>query len=767
MLVKKRSGMAVEYDESKIVTTAMLACINKYDLVDVDEILQGVDLKLYDGISTREIHQALVLSTVGLIEDTPSGYQYQFVASALLKMLLYKDVYKRSTPWKLQQLLNNNFNLGKYESNLSGIYSEGEIDELCQYIDRDRDYLFTYAGLQQMIDKYLVQDRVTSLIYETPQDAFMLIGMFMFQRYEGVKRMEYVKRFYDAVSTFKINLPTPIMAGVRCHNQFSSCCVVDIGDDLSSILSGNSAVGKYTASRAGIGINFSRVRGINAKIRGGEVIHSGITPLLRVYANITRSLMQGGIRGGSSTTTLAWWHWEIETFLNLKTNKGTAENSIREMDYSIAFTHLLRDRILNNKDITLFSPEEVPDLLEATFSGSTSHFKEIYERYEADPNIRKKVIGSRELYYLFLTNRFETGRIYTFNSDHINHHTPLLEPIVMSNLCQELASHTKPLVDLDLDYRIQYEKVEPGDNEKLMEWEGGEIAMCTLSNVNLGSLDDISEIPALTDLIVRFLDELLDYQDYPVLEARVSTFKNRYLGIGVSDVFHLLEKNFVNYDTQAGRDLFHKWMEHFQYYTMQASVGLAKEKGCAPNFVNTKRHSGIMPIDTYNKNVDSLVSVGLELDWAQLSADCEEYGMRNNTLTMIPPAASSSIVSNTTPGVDVPRRRLIHKTSKRGSLPQLVSEGDKYQYVDLAWGVDNLSYIKFLSVAQKFLDQSISTNLYYVPSHYEGNKVPMSKLVSDDMAAYRYGLKTLYYLNTTDDEGDADDSGCIGGACEV
>lgn len=767
--VKKRSGEIVPFNIDKILNVVELACGENFKYVQSTDIMDRVTLDLHDEVTTEEIHSFVIKAAVSLISDTDAGYEYQYVAANLVRMKLYKDVYGSTTPISIESLLKTNFAAGRYSHNLTEWYTSEEMKELDAYIKRERDLRFTYSGIQQMIDKYLVKDRLTGKVYETPQDAFMLIPMFVFATENPTKRIDLIKEFYNAVSTFKINLPTPIMSGVRVSDQFSSCCVIDIGDSLTSILDANKAIGSYTAAKAGIGVNYGRIRGINASIRGGEVVHSGITPLLKVSVAVTRSLMQGGIRGGNSTTSSVWWHWEIQTFINLKSNKGTNENSVRDTDYSVAFNTLFRERVRDNADITLFSPEEVPGLYEATFSGDPLKFKTLYEKYEVQPNIRKKVVKARKLYTEFLVNRYETGRLYVFNADSINSHTPLGEPIVMSNLCQELASHTKPLVEVSLDDRVKFAEIEDTDYDKIMSWKGGEIAMCTLSNINLGKLHNIDEIPALAKILVRFLDIILTHQNYPVLEAQLSTFKNRYLGIGVGDVFHLLEKNFVTYDTLAGRNLIHNWLESFQYNVMLASNELAKEKGAAPNFRSTLRSRGLMPIDTYNRNVDELTNEVLYCDWATLSESIVQYGLRHNTLTMIPPAASSSIVSNCTAGVDPPRRRLIHKTSKLGSLPYMLPEGDRLQYLDTAWTIDNESYLKFIAVIQKFIDQSISTNLYYVPERMVGGKVSMEQLVRDDLTAFKYGVKTLYYLNVNDDYESISEetNACASGACEV
>ncbi len=732
--VIKRDGTKAPIDLTMIHEAVEWAC-NGYENVSVSDIEIHSKLQLYAGITTEEIQKVMIRSAADLISLEKPNYQY--VAARLTLMDLRKSVYKQSNPIPFEYLVMNNIHKGVYDKVLLEKYTNQEIIYFGKKIDYDRDYKFTYAGITQMVDKYLLQDRKSKEIYETPQEVFMLIGMYMFMNYEKALRKKFVLKFYNALSQFKISLPTPIMSGVRTPlRQYSSCCLIDVGDSLDSIVHSNAAVGYYTAQRAGIGLNFGRIRGINAKIRSGEVIHTGLVPFLKVFEATTKSFTQNSIRGGGSTSTMPFFHWEVQTFIQLKNNKGNDENRVRRMDYSLAVNKLFRDRVRKNQDITLFSMEEVRDLYDLFYSSDVDGFIKKYKAYEKDSSIRRKTISARSFYLDVLKERYETGRLYILNADHVNTHSSFKDGIYMSNLCQEITLPTKPLENVD--------------------GTDGEIAMCILSNINLGKLDDISEMDELTDLLVRFLDELIDSQEYPVKVAEISTKSRRSLGIGVSDVFNFLAKNDLHYDTIRGRQVAHEYMERFQYGLISASNKLAKEKGACDYFNRTKYSDGLFPIDTYCKNVDEIVPNNLICDWKKLRASVKKYGMRHSALSAIPPAASSSIVSNSTPGVDPVRKYLIAKMSKYGPLKQLVPGYDDYaENFTLAWEIDNEAYMKFIAIFQKFLDQSISTNMYYDISKYEDHKVPIRDLIRHEGMAYRYGLKTLYYLNSNDNSGDA------------
>ncbi len=730
--VIKRDGTSAPLDLKMIHDMVEWAC-NGYENVSVSDIEINSKIQFYDGITTSEIQKIMIKSAADLISEENPDYQY--VAARLLLSDIYKKVFKQDKPIPFEFFVRNNVYRGVYDKSILDEYSQSELVYFGKKLRHDRDNLFTYAGLRQMVDKYLLQDRNTFELYETPQEAFMLIAMFMFKNYKGQKRKKYVLDLYEAVSTFKISLPTPIMSGVRTPlRQFSSCCLIDVGDSLESILQSNTAVGYYIASRAGIGLNFGRIRGLGANIRNGEVIHTGLVPFLKIFEATTKGFTQNAIRGGSSTSTLPFFHWEIETFIQLKNNKGNDENRVRRMDYSVAVNRLFRERVKNNEDITLFSSEEVRDLYDAFYDSDYEKFKMLYEMYEANNRIRKKKINARQFYLDLLKERYETGRIYILNADRVNEHSSFKDRIYMSNLCQEITLPTEPITDVNKT--------------------DGEIAMCILSNINLGKIEHIEELDHLTELLVRFLDELIDYQDYPVVSAEKSTKARRSLGIGVSDVFHFLAKNNLRYDTAEGRKTIHRYMERFQYGLIKASNQLAKEKGACELFNRTKYADGIMPIDTYAEAVDEIVENDLEMDWDGLREDVKKYGLRNSALSAIPPAASSSVVSNSTPGIDPVRKLLIAKMSKYGALKQLVPGFGEYEEnYTLAWDIDNEEYLKFVAIFQKFIDQSISTNQYYDISKYKNNKVPVRDLIRHDGIAYKYGLKTLYYMNVNDNSG--------------
>ena len=731
--VVKRDGTRAPIDLSMIHEAVEWAC-NGYENVSVSDIEINSKLQFYEGITTSEIQKVMIRSAADLIsKDRPN---YQYVAARLLLMDLRKWVYKQAKPIPFEYLVRNNIYKGVYDKILLDKYNTQELVYFGKHIDYDRDFKFTFAGLSQMVDKYLIQDRKTGELHETPQEAFMLIGMFMFMNYDKKVRKDFVIRLYNALSEFKISLPTPIMAGVRTPlRQFSSCCLIDVGDSIESIMHSNTAVGYYTSQRAGIGLNFGRIRGIDAQIRGGEVVHTGLVPFLKMYEATTKSFTQNSIRGGGSTSTLPFFHWEIETFIQLKNNKGNDENRVRRMDYSVALNKLFRERVRNNENITLFSSEETRELYRLFYSAEYDLFKEMYERFENDFSVRKKFVNAREFYLALLKERYETGRIYILNADHVNTHSSFKDNIYMSNLCQEITLPTEPLEDVNKS--------------------NGEIAMCILSNVNLGKLNSIDELDELTELLVRFLDELIDYQEYPVKVAEKSTKNRRSLGIGVSDVFNFLAKNNLRYDHKDGQETIHEYMERFQYGLIKASAQLAKEKGSCKYYNRTKYSDGIFPIDTYEKNMDEIVANNLKCDWESLRAEVKKYGLRNSALSAIPPAASSSIVSNSTPGVDPVRKLLIAKMSKYGPLKQLVPGYESYRdNYPLAWDMDNEEYLKFVAIFQKFIDQSISTNMYYDVAKYERNKVPVRDLIRHEGIAYKYGLKTLYYLNSNDNSGE-------------
>ena len=735
--VKKRDGKLEGLNLDKIHAMVEHAC---EDLSGVSasqvEIQSGI--QFYDGITTSEIQEILVRSASDLISlDHPN---YQYVAARLLLFGLYKQVF--GSNWKVEfpdvhDHLTGGVSLGIYDAELLSKYSMEEWDKINTFIIHDRDFLFTYAGLRQVVDKYLVQDRSSGGVYETPQYAYMLVAATIFAEYPKETRLSYVKRYYDAISRHKINVPTPILAGVRTPlRQFASCVLVDSDDTLDSIFSSDMAIGRYVAQRAGIGINAGRIRGINSKIRGGEVTHTGVIPFLKKFEATVRCCTQNGIRGGSATVHFPIWHREIEDILVLKNNKGSEDNRVRKLDYSIQISKLFYERFIRNEEISLFSPHDVPGLSDAF---GVAGFDELYVCYERDESIPRKTIGAQELILDLLKERAETGRIYIMNIDHCNEHSSFKDKVWMSNLCQEITLPTKPLQHID----------DPN----------GEIALCILSAVNVGKLKNLDELEELCDLSVRGLDELIDYQEYPVIAAEASTKNRRSLGIGYIGLAHYLARQGEHYDDPHAWQLVHDLTEAFQYYLLKSSNQLAKEKGACGYFNRTKYADGILPIDTYKKDVDEIVPHNLNYDWENLRASILAHGLRNSTLSAQMPSESSSVVSNETNGIEPPRGYLSVKKSKKGPLKQIVPQYQtlKNNYT-LLWDMpSNTGYINIVAVMQKFFDQAISGNWSYNPENYADNEVPVSVMAQDFLSTYKYGWKTSYYQNTYDVKKDPDE----------
>ena len=730
--VKKRDGRIEPLDLDKMHIMVEEACTNLAG-TSASQVEMKSGIQFYDGITTGEIQEILIKSASDLIDlDHPN---YQFVAARLLLFSIRKSLYgkMRELP-HLEDHIYNCTNCEVYDKEIFLKYSKEEIDRANGYIDHQRDFLFTYAGLRQVADKYLVQDRSTGGVYETPQFMYMMIALTIFQEYPKDTRMSFVKRYYDAISRHRLNIPTPIMAGVRTPlRQFASCVLVDIDDTLDSIFSSDMAIGKYVAQRAGIGINAGRIRGINSKIRGGEVQHTGVVPFLKKFESTVRCCTQNGIRGGSATVHFPIWHQEIEDILVLKNNKGTEDNRVRKLDYSIQLSKLFYERFIQNKEISLFSPHDVPGLYDAF---GTDRFDELYTHYERAQDVPRKTVGAQELILDLLKERAETGRIYIMNIDHCNTHSSFKDKVNMSNLCQEITLPTDPINHIDDEF--------------------GEIALCILSAVNVGKIKSDEELEDLCDLSVRALDELIDYQEYPVKAAERATKARRSLGIGFIGLAHYLAKLGYAYDSQEAWDAVHGLSESFQYYLLKSSNQIAKEKGWCHDFGRTKYADGILPIDTYKKDVDEITSQELVHDWDGLRDSINQYGLRHSTLSAQMPSESSSVVSNATNGIEPPRDYLSIKKSKKGPLKQVVPG---YSYLKnnytLLWEMeDNSGYINIVAVMQKFFDQAISGNWSYNPENYENNEVPVSIMAQDLLTTYKYGWKTSYYQNTHDMKSD-------------
>ena len=737
--ITKRSGSKEKLDLDKMHFVVEEAC-KGLSGVSSSQIEMNADLQFYDGMTTDEIQNILIKSANDLISlESPN---YQFAAARLLLYSLHKKVYGKYQHLTLSEVIDANIARGVYDSAIKEKYTDTELKKMNTWIKHDRNEEFTYAGLRQVVDKYLCQDRSNGDIFETPQHMYMMIAATLFANYPQETRLTYVKKYYDATSLFKINIPTPVMAGVRTPiRQFASCVLVDVDDTLPSIFSSNSAIGYYIAQRAGIGINSGRVRAINSKIRGGEVAHTGVIPFLKVYEATVRSCTQNGVRGGSATTHFPLWHYEIEDVLVLKNNKGTEDNRVRKLDYSIQLNKLMYERLLSGGEITLFSPHDVPGLYEA-FYADQDKFKELYEAAERKTSIRKKKINAQTLFGALLKERAETGRIYIMNVDHCNTHSSFKDPVYMSNLCQEITLPTKPIQHIDDD--------------------DGEIALCILSAINIGGLTlnkENAELEELCELAVRALEEIIEYQGYPVKAAEKSTKARRSLGIGYIGLAHYLAKHHVKYSDKEAWKLVHDLTESFQYYLLKASNTLAQERGACEYFNRTKYSDGILPIDTYKEDVDSIVGKKLNHDWTGLRKSIKEHGLRHSTLSAQMPSESSSVVSNATNGIEPPRGYLSVKKSKKGPLKQIVPGYQQLKnFYTLLWDMEsNEGYINIVAVMQKFFDQAISGNWSYNPLQYENNEVPMSVMMKDMLTTYKMGWKTSYYQNTYDFKGAEDD----------
>ena len=733
--VKKRNGRGNEpLNIDKIHDMMEYAC-EDISGVSASQVEMNSGLQFYDGITTDEIQQILIKSASDLISLENPNYTY--VAARLLLYSLRKKLFGKlwDHPHFADQV-KSCVDAKVYDSEIFDNYERKDFDRMELWLKHDRDYDFTYAGLRQVIDKYLVQDRSTDQIFETPQFMYMMISATLFAKYPKSTRMSYVKKYYDAISTFKINIPTPVMAGVRTPmRQYASCVLVDVADTLPSIFSSDMAIGSYVAQRAGIGINAGRIRGINSRIRGGEVQHTGVIPFLKKFESTVKCCTQNGVRGGSATVHFPIWHQEIEDIIVLKNNKGSEDNRVRKLDYSIQLSKLFYERFIENKDITLFSPHEVPELYEAWGS---PEFDDLYEKAERKTSVKKTKVNAQELIFDILKERAETGRIYIMNIDHCNTHSSFKDRVYMSNLCQEITLPTDPIQHIDGE---------------------GEIALCILSAINIGKINRRYELEPLCDLAVRALDEIIDHQKYPVKAAEISTKARRSLGIGYIGLAHYLAKKGYKYDQKLAWRQIDKLTEAFQYYLLKTSNQLAKEKGKCEYFDRTKYADGILPIDTYKKEVDEIVKRDLTFDWEWLRKEIKKDGLRHSTLSAQMPSESSSVVSNATNGVEPPRDFISIKKSKKGPLKQVVPEYAKLKNnYTLLWDMkSNEGYINVVSVMQKYFDQAISGNWSYNPENYEEVQVPLSVMAEDLLNTYKYGWKTSYYQNTYDAKKDIDE----------
>ncbi len=762
--IVKRSGKKENFSADKINKVIQWACADVKN-VSFELVAMNAHLQFFEGITSKDVHNILIEAAAGLI--TEQNPQYQEVASRLLNYQLRKEVWGGKDAPRLYDFVKTNIEVNKiYDPEILTWYSKTDFDKLNDYVDHNRDFDFAYAGIKQLCEKYLVQDRVTKTIFETPQFAYMLIAMTLFKGYKE-KRLEYIKKAYNAFSRHKINLPTPLMAGVRTTlKSYASCMLITVDDTLRSIFASNNAIGFATANRYGIGINFSRIRATNSPVQNGTVVHTGPLPYLKMFEAAVKSCHQNGIRGGSATANVAFFHKDIEDILVLKNNAGTDDNRVRKLDYCIAFDGLFYDRFLKNQNVTLFSYHEVPELWN---NFGMPGFKDIYEKAEKNPYIKyKKTINARELFMLFSKERFETGRMYVFNADHVNSHGSWTEQVDTTNLCVEVTHPLKPIYNID-DVN-------------------GEIGVCILAAVNLLEVKDDHDMNTTCDIIVRMLDELIEHQNYFAPAAAQFAKKRRSLGVGITNLAAIFAREGVKYWDKKAPNIAARLMESVSFYLLNASADLAKEKGPCEKYNLTKFSTGVLPIDTYKKEIDEFVTEKLHQDWEALRLKISKNGLRNSTLTALMPCESSAVIQSSTNGIEPPRSLITAKRSKAGIVPSVVPNVEKYgEHYTLAFEMPgNEGYLKVVAALQKFVDMSISTNLYYNVNKYPGRKVTQNDLIKDILTAYKYGIKTLYYTNTYDgdtqtaldnntpsalpivkQEPDTDESGCAGGACTL
>ncbi|MGK2960283.1 MAG: class 1a ribonucleoside-diphosphate reductase subunit alpha [Candidatus Malihini olakiniferum] len=757
LLVTKRDGSKERINLDKIHRVITWAAEGLHN-VSVSQVELRSHIQFYDGIKTADIHETIIKAAADLISRKSPDYQY--LAARLAIFHLRKKAYGQFEPLSLFDHVTKMVELGKYDTHLLQDYTPEEFAQMDSFIDHWRDMIFSYAAVKQLEGKYLVQNRVTGDIYESAQFLYVLVAACLFSSYPRETRLDYVQRFYNAISTFKISLPTPIMSGVRTPTrQFSSCVLIECGDSLDSINATSSAIVKYVSQRAGIGINAGRIRALGSPIRGGEAFHTGCIPFYKHFQTAVKSCSQGGVRGGAATLFYPLWHLEVESLLVLKNNRGVEGNRVRHLDYGVQLNKLMYQRLVKGQEITLFSPSDVPGLYDAFFADQDK-FEHLYQQYEKDDSIRKKSMKAVDLFSLMMQERASTGRVYIQHVDHCNTHSPFeptIAPVLQSNLCLEITLPTHQLEDVN--------------DEK------GEIALCTLSAFNLGALNNLDDLEDLARLAVRALDALLDYQHYPILAAKRGAMGRRTLGIGVINFAYYLAKNGVRYSDGSANNLTHSTFEAIQYYLLKASNELAREQGACPWFDQTTYARSVLPIDTYKRDLDSICNEPLHYDWEMLRNSIKTHGLRNSTLSALMPSETSSQISNATNGIEPPRGHISVKASKDGILRQVVPDYETLKDAyELLWEMpNNNGYLQLIGLMQKFVDQAISANTNYDPTRFPSGKVPMKQLLTDLLTAYKFGLKTLYYQNTRDGAEDAQedilakaqDDVCESGACKI
>lgn len=741
--VVKKDGSREDYDITKINKIVEWA-VNGLSGVSASEIEINAKLNIVDGITTKQIHSVLVDSAANLIsEDNPN---YQYVAGRLLNYQIRKNVWGGKNPPKLIDKVRWNIKLGYYTDKLVSWYSKEEINKLDEHINHEQDLHYTYCSIKQLCDKYLVKDQKTGKIYETPQFRYMVAAMTVFHRYPKNKRLSYVKKAYQYFSKFKINLATPQLSALGTpSNSYASCCLIEMLDTKQSINATNNAVALATCAGYGIGINFGRMRSINSPIKNGIILHPGVVPFLKVAEANTKAWQKNGVRGGSATVNFPFWHYEIENILQLKNAvTGTNDSRVFNLDYCIGMSKLVYDRIIKNEDITLFSPADVPNLYE---SFGLPPFDDLYEKYERDDSIKnKRVIKARDFISLFVKERLETGRIYILNVDNANAYSSWKNQISMTNLCVEVLHNIEPLKEIN----------DPT----------GEIGICILSAINWLSISSDEEFQSVCDIVVRILDELIDIQDYFDQAAKNFCDDKRSLGIGITNLAAFLAKNKVKYTDHEALELVDEWMEKQQYYLIKASIQLAKEKGECKKFNSSKYSDGFLPIDKVYK--EKLTDRAVSCDWEALRQELKSHGMRHTTLTCQMPCESSSAAQNVTNGVEPIRSILSYKSSKKSSIPTLAPNPKTYADYQLAFDMpDNVGYLNVCNVIQRWMDMSMSCNQYFNPKNYDDGRIPFAQIIREIINFYKFGGKSLYYLNSEDGNKHFENQSCSSGACTL
>jgi ribonucleoside-diphosphate reductase alpha chain len=734
--VVKRDGTTVPLDISKIQRQVAYGC-RGIDNVSPSMIEIKAQIELHDGMSTKTIDELLLKAMVNLIDETENSdinnVNYQYVAGRQKVSMLRKEVYGQYEPPKLYEIVKKNVQEKMYSPELLDWYTEAEWDIIDLFIDHSKDENYTYAAIAQLAEKYLVQNRATGQIYETPQVRYAVAAATAFHNEAKDTRLKWVKDYYECASDGHFTLATPVLAGLGTPTkQFSSCVLISADDTLDSIFAAGEMMAKYASKRAGIGLEIGRIRPVGAPIRGGEIKHTGLIPFLKKWFGDLRSCSQGGIRNASCTVTLPIWHYQFEDFIVLKNNQGTEETRVRQMDYSIVVNKMFFNRYKNQENITLFDPHEVPDLYEA-FYRDTEEFETLYKHYEHKRGIKKKVLPAVEIFKNgILKERTDTGRIYLVFIDNVINQGPFdtkVDPIYQSNLCQEILLPTKP-----------FQRIED---------EAGRIALCTLGSENWGAFKTPQEMRKSCRVLVRSLSNLLSYQDFLSVQSRLANLEFEPLGIGITNLAYWHAKRNFKYGTPEALAEVKRWMEHQAYYLTEASVELAKEKGACQKSAQTYYGKGVFPWERRSEGVNELTDFtpSTNLDWETLRQNLLQYGIRNATLMAVAPVESSSVVLNSTNGIEMPMELISVKESKAGSFVQVVPEykrlKNRYQ---LMWDQrDCVDYLKTSAVLAVYIDQSLSTNTFYNPAYFEGGKVPGTLVAKNLMLAYKWGIKTMYY----------------------